>query len=166
MRTTSSGTSESSTASAQTRPSERSWYFPDVLVINSTQQRLALLRCTTRSLRRAHSRSAISPSAITCGSVVPVHSPRSHTVDLWPTSRFTGDQGHIEVPLDSAQAEVNEAESKKLHCSVQIAGYDRSPALVAQLDRAPDYGSGGWGFESLQARRTNPPPPAGDFLVF
>ena len=40
------------------------------------------------------------------------------------------------------------------------------PALVAQLDRAPDYGSGGWGFESLQARRTNPPPLAGDFLVF
>lgn len=112
MRTTSSGTSESSTASAQTRPSERSWYFPDVLVINSTQQRLALLRCTTRSLRRAHSRSAISPSAITCGSVVPVHSPRSHTVDLWPTSRFTGDQGHIEMPLDSIQAGVDEAESK------------------------------------------------------
>ena len=26
------------------------------------------------------------------------------------------------------------------------------PALVAQLDRASDYGSEGWGFESLQAR--------------
>ena len=70
------------------------------------------------------------------------------------------------MPLDSIQAGVDEAESKKLHCSVQIAGYDLVPALVAQLDRAPDYGSGGWGFESLQARRTNPPPLAGDFLVF
>src|SRR5580700_11895215 len=28
-----------------------------------------------------------------------------------------------------------------------------SSALVAQLDRASDYGSEGWGFESLQARR-------------
>jgi|GEM_PF-225924 tRNA(adenine34) deaminase len=27
-----------------------------------------------------------------------------------------------------------------------------SNALVAQLDRAPDYGSGGWGFESSRAR--------------
>src|SRR5215510_7227118 len=27
---------------------------------------------------------------------------------------------------------------------------DRAP--VAQLDRAPDYGSGGWGFKSLRAR--------------
>ncbi len=26
-------------------------------------------------------------------------------------------------------------------------------APVAQLDRAPDYGSGGWGFESLRARQ-------------
>jgi hypothetical protein len=26
-------------------------------------------------------------------------------------------------------------------------------ALVAQLDRASDYGSEGWGFESLRARR-------------
>ena len=102
---------------------------------------------------------------VPCGSVLPIHSPRSHTAVLWPTSRFPGDRCHIEVPLDSTQAEVNEAESKKLHCSVQIAGYDRSPALVAQLDRAPDYGSGGWGFESLQARRSNPPPLAGDFLV-
>ncbi len=25
-------------------------------------------------------------------------------------------------------------------------------APVAQLDRAPDYGSGGWGFDSLRAR--------------
>ena len=32
-----------------------------------------------------------------------------------------------------------------LHCSAH-------PALVAQLDRASDYGSEGWGFESLQAR--------------
>src|SRR5215510_6708852 len=29
---------------------------------------------------------------------------------------------------------------------------DRAP--VAQLDRAPDYGSGGWGFKSLRARQT------------
>src|SRR5262245_11934979 len=28
-------------------------------------------------------------------------------------------------------------------------------APVAQLDRAPDYGSGGWGFKSLRARHTN-----------
>jgi hypothetical protein len=28
----------------------------------------------------------------------------------------------------------------------------RHPALVAQLDRASDYGSEGWGFESLRAR--------------
>ncbi len=27
------------------------------------------------------------------------------------------------------------------------------PALVAQLDRASDYGSEGWGFESLRARK-------------
>src|SRR5262245_10644414 len=26
-------------------------------------------------------------------------------------------------------------------------------APVAQLDRAPDYGSGGWGFKSLRARQ-------------
>ena len=33
-------------------------------------------------------------------------------------------------------------------------GYsDGSPALVAQLDRASDYGSEGWGFESSRARR-------------
>ena len=30
------------------------------------------------------------------------------------------------------------------------------PALVAQLDRASDYGSEGWGFESLQARNVSP----------
>src|SRR5207344_864839 len=30
---------------------------------------------------------------------------------------------------------------------------DRAP--VAQLDRAPDYGSGGWGFKSLRARQEN-----------
>src|SRR5215475_10283656 len=30
-----------------------------------------------------------------------------------------------------------------------------SRAPVAQLDRAPDYGSGGWGFKSLRARHTN-----------
>src|SRR3954466_8608112 len=29
------------------------------------------------------------------------------------------------------------------------------PALVAQLDRASDYGSEGWGFESLRARRAD-----------
>jgi hypothetical protein len=29
---------------------------------------------------------------------------------------------------------------------------ERAP--VAQLDRAPDYGSGGWGFKSLRARQT------------
>src|SRR5206468_10561657 len=28
-----------------------------------------------------------------------------------------------------------------------------SNAPVAQLDRAPDYGSGGWGFKSLRARQ-------------
>ena len=28
-------------------------------------------------------------------------------------------------------------------------------APVAQLDRAPDYGSGGWGFKSLRARHEN-----------
>ncbi len=28
-----------------------------------------------------------------------------------------------------------------------------SDALVAQLDRASDYGSEGWGFESLRARQ-------------
>ena len=28
-----------------------------------------------------------------------------------------------------------------------------SDALVAQLDRASDYGSEGWGFESLRARK-------------
>ena len=37
-------------------------------------------------------------------------------------------------------------------------------ALVAQLDRAPDYGSGGWGFESLRARYLNPSPPGEGFL--
>src|SRR4029434_6885598 len=30
-------------------------------------------------------------------------------------------------------------------------------APVAQLDRAPDYGSGGWGFKSLRARHVNRP---------
>jgi hypothetical protein len=30
-------------------------------------------------------------------------------------------------------------------------------APVAQLDRAPDYGSGGWGFKSLRARQIFPP---------
>ena len=28
-------------------------------------------------------------------------------------------------------------------------------APVAQLDRVPDYGSGGWGFESSRARQAN-----------
>ncbi len=28
-----------------------------------------------------------------------------------------------------------------------------TPAPVAQLDRVPDYGSGGWEFESLRARQ-------------
>src|SRR5664279_5221067 len=28
-------------------------------------------------------------------------------------------------------------------------------ALIAQLDRASDYGSEGWGFESLSARQSN-----------
>jgi hypothetical protein len=30
---------------------------------------------------------------------------------------------------------------------------------VAQLDRAADFGSAGWGFESLQARTFSTPPP-------
>src|SRR5919106_869369 len=30
------------------------------------------------------------------------------------------------------------------------------PALVAQLERASDYGSEGWGFESLRARCVGP----------
>ena len=30
--------------------------------------------------------------------------------------------------------------------------FDGGIAPVAQLDRAPDYGSGGWGFKSLRAR--------------
>src|SRR3954449_3841085 len=30
------------------------------------------------------------------------------------------------------------------------------PALVAQLERASDYGSEGWGFESLRARKSSP----------
>jgi hypothetical protein len=29
-------------------------------------------------------------------------------------------------------------------------------ALIAQLDRASDYGSEGWGFESLSARQSHP----------
>jgi hypothetical protein len=36
-------------------------------------------------------------------------------------------------------------------------GFGYTPALaapVAQLDRAPDYGSGGWEFESLRARQS------------
>ena len=32
----------------------------------------------------------------------------------------------------------------------------KSPALVAQLDRAPDFESGGRGFESLRARQSSP----------
>ena len=69
------------------------------------------------------------------------------------------------VPLDSIQAGVDEAESKNCIAACKSRATIVVPALVAQLDRAPDYGSGGWGFESLQARRTNPPPLAGDFLV-
>src|SRR5262245_46531079 len=33
---------------------------------------------------------------------------------------------------------------------------ERPPALVAQLDRAPDFESGGRGFESLRARQFSP----------
>ena len=33
---------------------------------------------------------------------------------------------------------------------------ERRPALVAQLDRAPDFESGGRGFESLRARQFSP----------
>jgi hypothetical protein len=40
--------------------------------------------------------------------------------------------------------------SRALHCPFA------PPALVAQLDRASDYGSEGWGFESLRARCPNP----------
>src|SRR6185436_11081528 len=40
------------------------------------------------------------------------------------------------------------------HDPVVSPGY---PALVAQLDRASDYGSEGWGFESLRARCTRAP---------
>ena len=35
--------------------------------------------------------------------------------------------------------------------------YTRIAALVAQLDRASDYGSEGWGFESLRARHPHKP---------
>ena len=35
-------------------------------------------------------------------------------------------------------------------------GSGQDPALVAQLDRASDYGSEGWGFESLRARYAGP----------
>ena len=42
----------------------------------------------------------------------------------------------------------------------RCAGSGRRSALVAELDRAPDYGSGGWGFESLQACRVNGGPRA------
>jgi hypothetical protein len=33
-------------------------------------------------------------------------------------------------------------------------GFDGGNAPVAQLDRAPDYESGGWEFDSLRARQT------------
>ena len=36
--------------------------------------------------------------------------------------------------------------------SVESSPYIEDLALVAQLDRASDYGSEGWGFESLRAR--------------
>ena len=36
--------------------------------------------------------------------------------------------------------------------SVESSPYIEFFALVAQLDRASDYGSEGWGFESLRAR--------------
>ncbi len=36
---------------------------------------------------------------------------------------------------------------------LKLLPFRPSPALVAQLDRASDYGSEGWGFESLQARK-------------
>ena len=40
---------------------------------------------------------------------------------------------------------------------LEVVGYNRfvSLALVAQLDRASDFGSDGWGFESLRARYLN-----------
>ena len=37
--------------------------------------------------------------------------------------------------------------------SVRLAMARRWRAPVAQLDRVPDYGSGGWGFESSRARQ-------------
>ncbi len=38
----------------------------------------------------------------------------------------------------------------------RTVGPDARPALVAQRTRASDYGSEGWGFESLRARRVSP----------
>ena len=39
---------------------------------------------------------------------------------------------------------------------VAVSGRDPFPAPVAQLDRAPDFESGGQGFESLPARQQKP----------
>ena len=38
---------------------------------------------------------------------------------------------------------------------VAVSGRDPFPAPVAQLDRAPDFESGGQGFESLPARHAS-----------
>ena len=42
---------------------------------------------------------------------------------------------------------------------LELGFWDFEIVSVAQLDRAADFGSAGWGFESLQARIFSTPPP-------
>ncbi len=52
-------------------------------------------------------------------------------------------------PMTRAKVVATIAIIRDITISAVAAGSD---ALVAQLDRASDYGSEGWGFESLRAR--------------
>jgi hypothetical protein len=59
----------------------------------------------------------------------------------------------LEVPLMGARSRFGDAVWTGRARLLVCGGFGRAP--VAQLDRASDFGSEGWGFDSLRARQSN-----------
>ena len=62
-------------------------------------------------------------------------------------------RGYTKLPISSDRSDQGLRPRIARTCPVHWLTH---PALVAQRTRASDYGSEGWGFESLRARRISP----------
>ena len=59
--------------------------------------------------------------------------------------------GHPALQIPNSKSQTPKASTSTLW-NLELGFWDLQNVPVAQLDRASDFGSEGWGFESLQAR--------------